>query len=263
MLARMEAPRAVAAPSLPDRSALPWMRAGVAAVWLATGLLVLHPHYREVGASWLARLGLPAWPMVAACVAEVALGLRLLLRPWNAWLTYGQMAAVTFFTAVLAFADPWLLVHPFGVLSKNLPLLGLVAAIRLVETEGWTPRALWTLRAGMAVVWLTEGLLPKVFFQQGMEIAVVANSGLVPGDPAAFLMGLGFAQAASGVAALLLPARAAAVLLVGQALAVVILPALVSWQDPLLWVHPFGPMTKNVPIFAGSLVAAWRLSRSS
>lgn len=234
------------------------MRFGVAGIWLATGLLVAHPFYREVGELWLGRLGLGAWPMYLTCVAEVGLGIRLLLRPWNDTLAWLQIGAMAVFTALLAFADPWLLVHPYGVLTKNLPIVGLILAVRAVETEGWTPRALWTLRLGMAVVWLTEGIFPKVLFQQPLELAVVANSGLVPGDPGDFLAGLGVAQALSGVLALVLPRRAAAVLLVGQALAVVLLPALVSWQDPLLWVHPFGPMTKNLAVCVGSFVAARR-----
>ncbi len=244
-------------------TSLRWMRAGVAAVWLATGLLVVTPTYREIGAEWLGRLGLPPWFMWITCAAEVILGVRLLLGRWSTALVVLQIGGMLTFTAILAYLEPMLLVHPFGMLTKNLPMIGLILAVRLVETEGWSPRALWTLRIGMAVVWLTEGIGPKMLFQQPMELAVVANSGLGPGDPGTFLFGLGVAQAISGVAALVLPRRAAAVLLAGQGLAVVILPLLVSWQDPLLWLHPFGPMTKNIPICVGSWVAAWRLSRSS
>lgn len=242
---------------------LPWMRFGVAGIWLLTGILVVHPAYREVGHAWLHRMGLPDFLMYGTCAAEVVLAIRLLVRPWNRMLAALQIGAMAAFTTLLAVADPWLLVHPFGMLTKNLPIVGLILAVRLVETEGWTARALWTLRVGMAVVWITEGILPKILFQQPMELAVVVNSGLVPGNPATFLTGLGVAQALSGVAALLLPRRAAAVLLVGQALAVIVLPSLVSWQDPLLWVHPFGPMTKNLAVCVGSFVAARRCWSSS
>ena len=234
------------------------MRFGVAGIWLLTGVLVAHPYYREIGHLWLSRLGLPDALMYGTCAAEVVLALRLLLRPWNDTLAWLQIAAMAAFTVLLAIADPWLLVHPYGMLTKNLPIIGLILAVRRVEVEGWTARALWTLRVGMAVVWLTEGILPKILFQQPTELAVVANSGLVHGSPATFLTGLGVAQALSGILALILPKRAAAVLLTGQALAVIVLPALVSWQDPLLWVHPFGPMTKNLAVCVGSFVAARR-----
>jgi len=238
------------------------MRAGVATLWLSTGLLVVTPYYREVGHEWLSRLGLGDWAMYICCVGEVLLGVRLLF-PWGRPWAIAQGAVVLAFSVVLGTLDPLLLVHPYGMVSKNLPFLGLVAAVALVQAEGWTPRALWTLRAGMAVVWFTEGLLPKVVFQQPMELAVVANSGLVPVDPGTFLMGLGLAQAGSGAAALLLRGRPAATLLLLQGLAVILLPALVSWQDPALWLHPFGPMTKNIPILVGTWTAAWQLWRTS
>lgn len=230
----------------------------VAFVWLATGALVLHPYYRSVGHGWLSRLGVGDWAMYATCAAEVALAALLVARPFATSLTWLQVLAVATFTAVLAWLEPRLLVHPFGMLTKNLPLLSVVVAGWLLAREGWSGRATWVLRAGMAVVWLTEGLFPKILFQQSLELAVVENSGLVPFDASVFLRLMGAAQVLAGVAALLLRGRALGVLLWLQALALVVLPLLVSWQDPLLWVHPFGPMTKNVPILAGTLVLARR-----
>lgn len=238
-----------------------WMRFGVAFLWLATALSVVHPYYREVGAGYLARIGLPWWVMLPTCALELALGVRVLVAPVGGLLTALQLAMVAAFTVILAVAEPMLLVHPFGMLSKNLPFLGLLGTVWLVEREGWTPRATWVLRCGMAVVWFTEGLLPKVLFQQPMELAVVANSGLVPFDPGLFLSGLGVLQVASGIAALTLSGRALGFVLLCQAGAVILLPTLVSAQDPRLWVHPFGPMTKNVPIFVGTVVAYLRCSR--
>ena len=47
------------------------LRAAVAFVWLATGLAVLHPSYRDLGRHYLAPLGLPDAVMYAACAAEV------------------------------------------------------------------------------------------------------------------------------------------------------------------------------------------------
>jgi hypothetical protein len=110
----------------------------------------------------------------------------------------------------------------------------------------------------MACVWLTEGLFPKLLFQQPLELAVVAGSGLVPMDPSRFLVLLGAAQILSGVAALVLRGRPLRWLLGAQVAALVVLPLLVSWQAPSLWFHPYGPLTKNLPIIAGTLVALWR-----
>ena len=39
-----------------------------------------------------------------------------------------QVGLVLGFTTILAVSEPMLLVHPFGILSKNVPLLALVVA---------------------------------------------------------------------------------------------------------------------------------------
>src|SRR5437867_3574403 len=99
---------------------------GAAFVWLTTGLAVLHPYYREVGHQYLDRLGLPDGLMFATCAAEVLLGLRVALGRATTAVTAVQAALVAGFTAILAVLDPALLVHPDGVLTKNLPLLATI-----------------------------------------------------------------------------------------------------------------------------------------
>ncbi len=235
----------------------------VAFVWLATALLVLHPTYRAIGAEWLEPLSLPAWIMFPVCAGELVLGLRLLLGPMSGWLALTQLVLVAGFTVILAALDPLLLAHPVGVLSKNLPLLAVVGCCWLLQREGWSPRASWVLRVGMAIIWVTEGLFPKILFRQPWEIDTVAASGLVPMEASHFLIVMGLAQILSGVAALLLSGRLLQLLLVAQMAALVVLPALVSWQEPSLWVHPFGPLIKNVPILVGTFVLASRCSTSS
>lgn len=244
-----------------SRSEILWLKAGTASLWLTTALGVLHPYYRSVGHDWLSRLGLPDALMWATCAGELGLGLIILALPPRWWLMAAQVGGVTVFTAILAVLEPSLLVHPFGMLSKNYPFIALVISTWLVAREGWTPRALGILRFGMALIWITEGLFPKLLFPQAMELAVVANSGLVPMSAPAFLSFLGFAQLASGVLALVLRGRWLRWLLVAQVAALVVLPALVSWQDPMLWFHPFGPMTKNVPILFGTLGVLRRCTR--
>ena len=236
----------------------------VAVVWLATGLLVLHPGYRAVGSVWLIRAGgLPDSVMWATCGFEVLLGLAVAGGSPSTGLTALQTVMVVAFTAILGVASPSLLVHPVGVLSKNLPLLAALWTAWLVAREGWTDRAKWLLRVGMALIWVTEGLFPKILFQTDWEIAIVAGSGLAPMDASSFLVVMGVLQIASGVAALLLRGRALQNLLACQVAALVALPVLVGMQEPDLWVHPFGPLTKNVPIIAGTVVVMRRCSTSS
>jgi hypothetical protein len=237
---------------------LRWLSWGAGLIWLTTGLGVFHPYYRQVGEQYLDRLHLSHGLMWAACGLEIVLAIVVMTRRPSTPLVALQVAMIAGFTLVLAVAEPMLLVHPFGVLSKNYPLVAMLLASWLVAREGWSPRATWLLRGGMAMVWVTEGLFPKILFQQPMELTVVAQSSLVPMSPSVFLVLLGVAQFASGIAALLLEGRLLKALLIAQAAALVVLPLLVSWNMPELWVHPFGPMTKNLPLIAGTLVVIRR-----
>ncbi len=235
------------------------LSSSVAAVWLATGVLVLHPAYRAEGLAWLDRTGLPPAVMWGTCGGEVLLGLRVLLGPPTRSLAVIQTLLVAGFSVILATLSPMLLASPYGVLTKNLPLLAALWVATGVSLQGWTPRLTWLLRGGMAIIWVTEGLVPKILFQQPAELAVVAGSGLVPIDPGHFLVGMGLAQISSGVLALLLPARPLQLLLALQIAALLVLPVLVGVQDPSLWTHPFGPLTKNLPIIAGHVVLLSRV----
>ena len=173
---------------------------------------------------------------------------------------------MTIFTLLLAVAEPMLLVHPLGVLSKNLPFLLVVGVVWLTERGSWDARAVWLLRIAMAVVWITEGVLPKLIFQQSWELNLALKLGL-PGDPAVFIAGLGILQALSGVLVLVLPWRWAAGstrprrwlrrLLFAQFAALLCLPIMVMALEPEWLLHPFGPLTKNAPL----LVGTWILGR--
>jgi hypothetical protein len=233
------------------------LRMSAAFLWLATGLLIVHPVYREIGTHYLARLGLPPWPMYVACVGEVLLGLRVAFGPASTWVTAVQLLAITGFTVTLAAVEPILLVSPYGVLTKNLPLMAVIGTAWLLEREGWSRRAWWLLRSGIAVIWLTEGLFPKLIFQQAAELTVVASSGWAIGGPAVFLRVLGGCEVVAGVLTLVLHGRPLRWLLLAEMVGLVVLPLLVSTQDSMLWVHPFGPLTKNVPILVGTWVL-WR-----
>src|SRR5262249_62219157 len=103
-----------------------WLCLSIAAVWLATGVAVLHPYFREAGAEYLAPLGLPPAVMVATCIAEIVLGLRVALGRPSTWVTGLQVLLILGFTIILAGSAPRLLVNPFGMVTKNLPLLAAI-----------------------------------------------------------------------------------------------------------------------------------------
>lgn len=238
------------------------LRLGVAFVWLATGLGVLHPHYRAVGGAYLDALGLPHALMWATCAGEVGLGLWVALRPSTPLVTHAQIGLVACFTAILAVAEPMLLASPFGVLTKNIPIVGGCLVALWLEREGWTARARWTLRASVAAIWITEGLFPKILFQQAEELAIAARVGVLAERPEALLVAIGLAQIAGGLAALLARGRLLRLVLAAQLAALVVLPLVVGAMRPDLWFHPFGPFTKNMPIILGTWVVLRRCSTS-
>ncbi len=247
-------------PALPNRQDLFWLRFALAFIWLATGLGILFPAYQQVGRVYLARLHLQDWAMGATCLFEVLLGLRLLLAPAGTVLALLQASMILFFTVVLAVLEPSLLWSPFGVLTKNVPLLALVATVWMVERKGWTPAALWVLRAGMASIWVLEGLLPCLLYQAEELRNLLEWSGLAVMDPGTQLRIIGVLQIFSGVLALGLCGWPLRVLLLCQILGLVAICVLIGWQMPLQLVHPFGPVTKNVSILIGTVVVLRRVS---
>jgi hypothetical protein len=231
-----------------------WLRWSVAFVWLVTGVSVLHPYYQATGSAYLAPLGLPDGVMVATCLFEIVLGLRVALGRASTWITALQIVLVLGFTTILGVSHPELLVNPFGMLTKNLPLLAVVGTAWLVEREGWSQRAHWLLRAGVAVIWITEGIFPKILFQQETELAMVRRTPLLVAVPSSFLVFMGICEAASGVGVLLLRGWPLRYLLACQLVALVGLPLVAGFMDPTLWVHPFEPLFKNVPIIAATVM---------
>ena len=229
---------------------------GLAFIWLATGLGVLHPAYRLAGAASLEALGLPAWLMIAACLGEILLGLRVLLGRAATWLVALQIAGILTFSVILSISERDLWLDPWSRLTKNLPLVVMLAVLWLVEREGWTPRRLAVARRPRVplAVGRTDsqnalGHLDAVDdFSAGVAAPRrdTAKRGVRRRwrrRPRSRHVGRTAGRFVWRCAAKWW--RLVAALLLG------------SFQEPLLWVHPFGPLTKNVPWLLGTLVCWW------
>ncbi len=231
-----------------------WLRAGLAFVWLATGLGVLHPYYRQLGAAFLSPLGLPPWVMVVTCAGETLLGLRVLLGRMDGWLALLQGVLILGFSAILTATHPELWLHPLGLLTKNLPLLAVIVVLWRLDRRGWDALGEWTLLGGMAVIWLTDGL--AALFLYGLPLPELARlQAFVPFDAATGLRLLGALSMSSGVAVLALRGRLRRIVLLIQIAILAAVPLIATFADPLLWVHPFGPLTKNAPLLVGTWIA--------
>nr|WP_315254053.1 NAD(P)H-binding protein [uncultured Duganella sp.] len=98
-------------------------------LWLLTAAVSWFGWPHEESRAWLAACGVPAAAqeplLLAACFTDAAIGMMLLLRP-RRWLWAAQLALVGGYTVVMSLCLPGFWHHPFGPLSKNLPLLAMM-----------------------------------------------------------------------------------------------------------------------------------------
>ena len=107
-------------------------------------------------------------------------------------------------------------------------------------------------RVALALVWVYEGLIPKMLFTTEMEVDLVRRSGLYWPTPRGFLFFIGACEILGGL--WLLSGRAtrvAAALSIGL---LVVLGALCAILEPGLLYHPFGGLSKNLGLLACAAV---------
>ena len=118
---------------------LPVLRLAIAAVWIATAIVSAFLYPPADSYALLARTGIPETlrpPMLyGAALFDLLLGLGTLFLRRRRWLWRMQLALIGFYTIVIAFRLPEFLVHPYGPLTKNLPLLAAIWLLHELEKE--------------------------------------------------------------------------------------------------------------------------------
>ena len=116
---------------------LPVLRWSIAAVWIATALTSALLYPVEDSYRLLARTGVPAslQPLMlyGAAGFDLALGLGILLLARRRWLWRMQLLLIGFYTVVIAWKLPEFLLHPYGPLTKNLPMLAAIWLLAELE----------------------------------------------------------------------------------------------------------------------------------
>jgi DoxX-like family len=116
-------------------------------------------------------------------------------------------------------------------------------------------RDLVLLRSGLVFVWLATAFA-SVWELQGQSLQLLTSAG-IHDRTLAFMLILGGAavDAAFGLAMWIKPGRTVYLVALGTMGAMTLAATALA---PALWLHPLGPLTKNVPI----AVALWILARA-
>ena len=115
-------------------------------------------------------------------------------------------------------------------------------------------------RLALGLVWLYEGLVPKLLFVRPDQIELVARSGLYFGTPEFFLQLLGVAQVACGLWLLAGFRERLAVFVATTGMAILIV--LVARANPAMLTDPHGALIKDLCLIACAFTV-WTCSPSS
>lgn len=118
---------------------LPMLRYSIAAVWILTAIVSFGLYPVEASYELLARTGVPPdlQPLMlyGAATFDLLLGLGILLLARRRWLWLAQLGLIGFYTVVIAFKLPEFLLHPYGPLTKNLPMLAAIWLLYQLEEK--------------------------------------------------------------------------------------------------------------------------------
>jgi uncharacterized protein YbjT (DUF2867 family) len=119
---------------------LPLLRVSVALVWIWTFAVSIGLYPRDQSLALLARVGASgAWAELlldGAALFDLALGIGTLIlsAAWRARVLWPlQLALIAFYTAAISWAMPEFWLHPFGPLSKNLPMCAAIVLLWAME----------------------------------------------------------------------------------------------------------------------------------
>jgi uncharacterized membrane protein YphA (DoxX/SURF4 family) len=103
------------------------------------------------------------------------------------------------------------------------------------------------LRVSLALVWLWSGITSFGLYPREESYQMLAAAAVPPSLQPLFLFGAATLDITLGLATLLWPRR---LLWLGQIVLIVLYTTVISVALASLWLHPFGPVLKNLPMLA-------------
>ncbi len=123
------------------------------------------------------------------------------------------------------------------------------------ERFGMPARLMWLLpllRASIAAVWIWTAIVSAGLYPRAASLELLARVGAPAALGPLLLYGAAFLDLVFGVLSLAWPRRLGprARLWMLQIVLIVLYTALISWRLPEFWLHPYGPLSKNLPMIA-------------
>jgi uncharacterized protein YbjT (DUF2867 family) len=129
------------------------------------------------------------------------------------------------------------------------------AALRTEALLGvWLP----VLRVSIALLWLWTGIVSLGVYPVADSLALLARVGLHGAFAQAALYGAALLDLVLGVATLATPASLRGIVWAAQLLLIAGYTLLISVYLPEYWLHPYGPISKNLPL-AAVIALLWSL----
>ena len=110
------------------------------------------------------------------------------------------------------------------------------------------------LRVSIALVWIVTGIVSFGLYPVSESYALLARVGITGVLAPVMLYGAALLDLVFGIATLLLKRRRHWLWL-AQIAVILFYTAIISWRLPEFWLHPYGPLLKNLPMLA----AIWLL----
>ncbi len=213
------------------------------------------------------------------CVGPRPLSYRRMLGAWRQWLGAGSMRTMSVpYRAALAagrvggfIADAPLDREAVGMLQRGsegdvVPFIeafgfrprafeAALLATPATEADRWHARLFFLrplLRWSLGVMWIMAGVTSAFLYPADDSYALLARLGIGGLFAPAALYGAALLDTLLGLALLVVYK----VPVVGAVQIAVILgySTLISWGLPEYWLHPFGPVAKNLPILVATLI---------
>lgn len=169
---------------------------------------------------------------------------KLDLGPINketvAMLMQGNSASVTPFKDLLGFTP--------GTVSSHLNAQPSQKSDRWYAGLFFFP---WILRYSIAFVWIVTGLCSLGLYPLHLSFAILHEAGIYGPVASLSLFGGGVLDLCLGIA--MLSERYLRATLMCQLLVTLTYTLIISALLPELWLHPFGPVTKNIPLFTATI----------